>query len=111
MNTEFVWIGWNTEGTSDKIWGYFLTGVGNQEKYVRKDWHHTCAIFWAARSKAGTLHFKADTTGHDIDKLKLSKIKKGYRQITSEKLIELWPNFEEEFSQSLLYQKLAGKIR
>jgi hypothetical protein len=111
MNTQFVWIGHNTEGTSDKIWGYFLTGLGNQPQFASKDYGHSCAVFWAARGKAGTLHFKADQTGHTLRMLKESKVKKGYRSISETKLIELWPTFEEEFSQSLLFQKLAGKIR
>ena len=111
MQQEFVWIGWNTEGTSDKIWGYFLTNVNQQEKWQSKDWNHPCVVFWAARSKAGTLHFKSDVTGNNLHKLRDSKVKKGYQRITAEKLIELWPNFEQEFSESLLYQKLAGKIR
>lgn len=112
IENEFVFIGWNTEGTSDKIWGYFLRPT--QES---TNWWNTptkaagwnCCIFWGRRGKA--MSFKADVTGYELEKLVQSKLKKGYLKIDETKLHNIWPTFIEEAEAKLMWEVLAGKIK
>jgi hypothetical protein len=114
IENEFVFIGWNTEGTSDKIWGYFLRPTPEDTTRPfwmrpRKDQGWNCCIFWGRRGKA--MQFKADTTGHELDKLARSKIKKGYLKIDEAKLLNIWPTFIEEAEGKLMWEVLAGRVK
>jgi hypothetical protein len=57
------------------------------------------------------MQFKADVTGHELDKLKQSKLKKGYQQISQARLLEIWPTFIEEAEAKLMWDVLAGKVK
>ena len=59
IENEFVFIGWNTEGTSDKIWGYFLRPghAGTPSRWAPPNYGRHCCIFWGRRGKA--MKFKA----------------------------------------------------
>jgi len=114
IENEFVFIGWNTEGTSDKIWGYFLrpTPEGASTNWwgrPRKESGWNCCIFWGRRGKA--MSFKADVTGYELDKLVQSKLKKGYVKIDDAKLHKIWPTFISEAEGKLMWEVLAGKIK
>ena len=115
IENEFVFIGWNQEGTSDKIWGYFLRPTdpkGGQNwpwNAPTKDNGWNCCIFWGRRGKA--MSFKGDITGWELDKLAQSKIKKGYVRITEQKLLEIWPTFISEAEGKLMWEVLAGKVK
>jgi len=109
MTTEFVFIGWCQEGNSDKIWGYFLRPTPDAAAWTTKDWGYNCCIFWGRRGKA--MQFKADITGHDLNKLRESKLRKGYVKISPEKLLEIWPSFIEEAEAKLMWEVLAGKVK
>lgn len=112
IENEFVFIGWNQEGTSDKIWGYFLrpTPVDPTSNWwVTKTRGYNCCIFWGRRGKA--MQFKADVTGFELEKLTATKLKKGYVKITREKLLEIWPTFIQEAESKLMWDVLAGKIK
>lgn len=111
IENEFMFIGWNQEGTSDKIWGYFLrpTPEAETKTWITKTWGHNCCIFWGRRGKA--MQFKADTTGYSLDKLREGKLKKGYKQISRDKLLEIWPTFIEEAEAKLMWDVLSGKIK
>ena len=111
---EFVFIGWNQEGTSDKIWGYFLrpTAVDPKAYYwlkPSKDRGWNCCIFWGRRGKA--MQFKGDTTGHELDKLRRSKLNKGYVEISEKRLLEIWPTFITEAEGKLMWEVLAGTVK
>lgn len=108
MNTEFPFIGWCSEDNHDKVWGYFLRDKGTWAG-ASKEWGWNCVIFWARRGKA--MQFKADTTGSDLQKLVRSKLNKGYDRITYRKLIEIWPNFDKECEEKLMWDILAGKVK
>ena len=57
---EIVWLGWNYEGTSDKVWGYLRMADG---RYFS---------FWGRRGK--TLKFKDfGNDYHNVAKLQRSK--------------------------------------
>lgn len=110
IENEFAFISWNQEGTSDKIWGYFLrpTEVSVRRFATRQDgWN--CCIFWGRRGKA--MQFKGDVTGYELDKLKVSKLRKGYQKINEARLMEIWPTFISEAEAKLMWDVLAGKIK
>lgn len=113
IENKFAFIGWNQEGTSDKIWGYFLRPTNTegmtawQKPTPQRGWN--CCIFWGRRGKA--MQFKADVTGWDLDKLQASKIKKGYVSISEAKLLEIWPTFIQEAEAKLMWEVLAGKVK
>lgn len=115
IENEFVFIGWNTEGTSDKIWGYFLRPTEPDptvpwwNRNPTKQYGWNCCIFWGRRGKA--MSFKADVTGHDLEMLTASKLKKGYLKINETKLHAIWPSFIEEAEAKLMWDVLAGKIK
>lgn len=108
IENEFMFIGWSQEGTSDKIWGYFLRPTP-AVAWGTKDWGWNCCIFWGRRGKA--MQFKADVTGHELDKLRGSKLNKGYERISRDKLLEIWPTFIEEAEAKLMWDVLSGKIK
>lgn len=114
IENEFKFIGWNTEGNSDKIWGYFLrpTPEDTTSPYwmrPTKDRGWNCCIFWGRRGKA--MQFKADITGHELDKLVRSKLNKGYLKIDQAKLLNIWPTFITEAEGKLMWEVLAGKVK
>ena len=110
IEENFGFIGWNTEGTSDKIWGYFYRPTDTTvHTWYSKEYGWNCCRFWGARGK--TMHFKEDVTGHELDKLKRSKLREGYKIINSDKLIEIWPNFIKEAEEKLMWDVLAGKVK
>ncbi len=113
IENEFVFIGWNTEGTSDKIWGYFLRptntdGLSDWQK-PRKSRGWNCCIFWGRRGKA--MQFKGDITGWDLEKLQDSKLKKGYQSISEARLMEIWPTFIADAEAKLMWDVLSGKVK
>ena len=117
IENEFVFIGWNTEGNSDKIWGYFLRPTDSGKDPNAPWWRNAptkqngwnCCIFWGRRGKA--MQFKADVTGYELDKLVTTKLKKGYLKIDETKLHTIWPTFIEEAEAKLMWEVLAGKIK
>lgn len=111
IENEFGFIGWNTEGNSDKIWGFFHRPTPNfqPQRWGNPNHNQNVCVFWGRRGKA--MQFKGDISGHDLDKLKQSKLKKGYLQISEEKLLNIWPTFITEAEGKLMWDVLAGKIK
>lgn len=88
---KIYWAGWFKEGNSDKIWGIL-------------DVNNTYYNFWCRRS--AKMQFK------QADSLKYShKESKGYKNITPQKLEEIYPGFFEEAESNLVFDLMAGKVR
>jgi hypothetical protein len=112
MSTEFGFIGWNTVGTSDKVWGFFFRPTPDHKPtpwLADKNYGRNVCIFWAGRGKA--MQFKADTYGDDLVKLVRSKLKKGYLKIGEPKLHAIWPTFQNEMEMKLSFEILTGKVK
>ena len=109
ISEEFGFIGWCNEDNHDKIWGYFYRPTDTKGRYVTHSYGWNCCVFWAARGKA--MHFKADVTGHELEKLVRSKLKKGYQKISQPKLFEIWPSFITEAEGKLMWDVLSGKVK
>jgi hypothetical protein len=110
IENEFKFIGWNTEGNSDKIWGYFLRPghTGNTSRW-EPEHNRNCCIFWGRRGKA--MQFKADIVGYELEKLVRSKLNKGYLKIDQNKLLNIWPTFITEAEAKLMWDVLAGRVK
>jgi len=84
------WVGWFKEGTSDKLWGVLKSEHG--EVYYN---------FWCRRGSM--MQFKRVYSPEYYHKQK-----KGYVQITPEKLDEIYPTFMQEAEMKLMFANLAG---
>lgn len=115
MTTEFGFIGWSTEGTSDKIWGYFYRPTPDlnpailRHSWRDKNYGRNACTFWGRRGKA--MQFKASVVNDDLEKLKQSKLNKGYEAISEDKLMKIWPTFITEAEGKLMWEVLAGKVK
>jgi len=112
IENKFGFIGWSTEGTSDKIWGFFFRPTSNVHvsRYYPNHGQNV-VVFWGRRGKA--MQFKGDVYGWDLEKLRDSKLdpRKGYKEIDEAKLMVIWPNFIEEAEAKLMWDVLAGKVK
>lgn len=125
IENKFLFIGhcFDPSENHDKIWGYFLRpGYNSQWEHYSSysadqmklfygdafKGRNTCT-FWGRRGKA--MQFKASTMDHSLETLKNSKLKKGYKNISQEKLFQIWPTFIEEAEGKLMWEILAGKIK
>lgn len=85
------WVGWYNRDTADKLWG------------VLKDAQGEYYNFWCRRGHR--MQFKHTNTPkfqHKFDK--------GYRQITAQRLAEIYPNFMQEAEEQLTFKKLTGNV-
>jgi len=110
MQTEFGFVGWCHDPVEnhDKIWGYFYRPTKEYTWATKESGTHV-VVFWARRGKA--MQFKPDISGYELDKLALSKVRKGYNKISETKFLEIWPSFIQECEEKLMWDVLAGKVK
>lgn len=94
MNVE--WAGWYQEGTSDKLWGVLRV-------------ENTFYNFWCRRG--ARLQFKRNDDLRFYHKITREKLKKGYVEISTSRLVEIYPGFFEEAESNLVFNLMAGKVR
>ena len=87
---KVYWAGWYKLGTSDKIWG--ILQVGNA--YYN---------FWCRRG--AKMQFKKTN-----DLKYTHKRKKGYTEITSPTLADIYPGFFEEAQSNLVFALMADNV-
>ena len=104
MGTEYkiVWIGWNYEGTSDKVWGYLQMADG---RYFS---------FWGRRGK--TLRFKDFGNDHySVQKLSTAKAnakpEKRYNFVDPVDYNRLVKDFVEELELHCMAAILSDTVR
>ena len=85
---KITWVGWVCQGNSDKLWGVVQTGTNSYYN------------FWCRRGQA--MSFKKTSSPSYSHKKN-----KGYNEITTEKLEEIYPGFMEEAQNRLVYRVLA----
>ncbi len=94
---KFHWIGWNQQGTSDKVWGFCSAGDTSQ-----------CYVFWGRRGKA--LSFKKATVWESYS-LSSKKRDRGYQPVTEAQLREVWTTFDDDLQSRLCFAILADRVR
>jgi len=89
------WLGWckNPSDNSDKVWGIILL-----KPLTPYSWRETQYVtFWGRRGKR--LQTKiVELVEFDVDKLIISKTKKGYINIPNSDLSTVYPEFEDDLS-------------
>jgi len=109
----FKFIGWCCEtddkgSKHDKIWGYFDNGEPEGDRWSQTQ---KVYVFWGARGKKNTIHFKDAVLDHDLTKLRDNKrFGKGYEPISEEKLLKIWPTFHEDVDMKLCFDVLANRV-
>lgn len=96
---RYKFIGWCREGTSDKVWGVIPLREENwQGKYV---------IFWGRRGKKLQTKILEDSTWGINDKID-SKKERGYVEVDTTRLNELYPEFESDLSKTAMWAMLKA---
>ena len=93
---EFKYIGWCHESNHDKIWA----AVEIDGKYF---------AVWGRRGKA--LTFKRHSWFSTLLKVKLSKSKKGYNEVTTDNIDSIFPDFELEVQKQLMFAMMADSVK
>ena len=117
---KFEYIGWNTSGSSDKIWGIISAGENvytfwgrRGKKYQFKEDQFPKKKFsgWGGhrfgRAGMANVYTTGITTMEDAI---VEKIKKGYMDYTG-RTAELGNNFLSHFNEQLLLAKLTNTVR
>ena len=101
MSIDYKFIGWCQEGTSDKVWGVIKLRDGNS-------WDNdSYCTFWGRRGRA--LQTKVSVESEwDIEKLISNKSHKGYTEIDTDKLNEVYPEFEEDLEKTAMWAMLKA---
>ena len=92
---NFHFIGWNNEGSHDKIWTSFSDESGNYY------------IGWGRRGSK--LQFKRESSRPYTTER--SKKNRGYSEVDSFVLFTLFPAFEETVAELLFVRSLDGSLR
>lgn len=114
MSTQFGFIGWCNDPAEnhDKVWGYFYRPTPGYDDPNVPHWNkpqRNIVTFWARRGKA--MQFKAGKENSEVHKLVRSKLGKGYDRINDRRLQEIWPSFNQECEEKLMWDVLAGKVK
>jgi predicted DNA-binding WGR domain protein len=103
MNYE--WIGWCQEDSHDKVWGVMIL-ERDINKYVYNP-DHKVAVFWGRRGKKLQTKVSVESQ-RNINKFIDSKSRKGYNNVSFEKLNEVYPEFENDLHQTAFWASLKG---
>lgn len=99
---KYEFIGWCREGTSDKVWGVIPLKEGTSSSQVGK-----YVIFWGRRGNKLQTKVIEDSKwgiGFKID----SKKDRGYVEVDTTQLNELYPEFESDLSKTAMWAMLKA---
>ena len=95
---NYKFIGWCNEEGHDKVWGViFLEKPTNSWGYSNAK----CVSFWGRRGKK--LQTKMVVDDWELEKLIRSKTKKGYQTVDTNKLNDVYPEFEDDLSKTAMW--------
>jgi hypothetical protein len=98
MSLNYKFIGWCNEEGHDKVWGViYLEKPKNLYGYSESK----CVSFWGRRGKK--LQTKLVVDNWELEKLVNSKERKGYNQVDTKKLNEVYPEFEEDLGKTAFW--------
>ena len=99
---QYKFIGWCRDNDHDKVWGVIyledITKTAHYPSYAK------CLTFWGRRG--GKLQTKLSEDNRELRKIIDSKIQKGYKEIKSGKLSEIYPEFEHDLEKTAVYSIL-----
>ena len=102
---KYLWIGHCREGTSDKIWGMICLG-NDVEKYPWTS--HNYVAFWGRRGKKLQTKIHESLYLYDATKLCDKKQDRGYNTIDTDRLDEVYPEFENDLQATAVWAMLKA---
>lgn len=97
---KYKFIGWCREGTSDKVWGVIPLKEDLQAI-------NTYVIFWGRRGNKLQTKILRDSSWGIMDKID-SKKTRGYIEVDTTRLSELYPEFESDLSKTAMWAMLKA---
>lgn len=110
---NYKFIGWSTEGNSDKVWGVIFLENPDKDASYRAWWlpieynritHAKCVTFWGRRGKK--FQSKVSEDNYELAELIQSKLKKGYKSVDTSHLENVYPEFEKDLNKLALWSTL-----
>jgi predicted DNA-binding WGR domain protein len=97
MKFKFIGHCYNPSENHDKVWGAI---------YLDAPDAYPCRVLtvWGRRGKK--LSTKMVTNGNDLSKLIRAKENKGYREISKNRLDEVYPEFEDDLEKTAIWAML-----
>lgn len=85
----------------DKIWAILRFEQPQHSKYTFS--YDQCLVVWGRRGRKLQTQLAIDN--HDLYLRMSSKIKKGYQSIDSERLSEVYPDFEKDLEKTVFWAR------
>lgn len=101
---KYKFIGWCREGTSDKVWGVIPLQEATLETMVKTGKY---VVFWGRRGKKLQTKILEDSVWGIRDKID-SKKDRGYEEVNTSRLNELYPEFEHDLSKTTMWAMLKA---
>ena len=98
---NYKFIGWCREDNHDKVWGVIYLEKQPIGARVWGNQNVKCVSFWGRRGKK--LQTKMVFDDWELEKLIRSKTKKGYQEVDTNKLNEVYPEFEQDLSKTAFW--------
>ena len=89
----------------DKFWGVLVLNDINAVKIGGKNFHKYFWCWWAQRGKSISVK-KHLYNIYSISKYEKQKINNKYEPITTDKLLEMWPEFYNQLECRMLFEAL-----
>ena len=95
-------VGWCNEDGHDKVWGVIMLEDGggrfSDNKYVS---------FWGRRGKKLQTKMFSDT-GYGMSRMFDKKLNKGYEQVDTDRLSEVYPEFQDDLEATGVWALLKA---
>lgn len=103
MAIDFGFIGWFKEENHDKVWGIiWLEPLRNPGGFYNNN--RKCITFWGRRGKK--LQSKLTFGGSQLYSKVDEKKSKGYKEIDTTKLNEIYPEFQKDLQKLAVWSML-----
>ena len=98
---DYRFIGWCKEGKHDKVW------IAVQLSKYNIDTHDSGKVLTIWGRRGGSLRSKIVDDDNDLYKLIISKRNKGYEQLSTEYLGNVYPEFKADLEKQYIWSMLA----
>lgn len=104
---DIKWVGHCTFDDSDKIWGWFTYNDPTVSTNAPKPSH--AYVFWARTGKSPFFkkHINSD---YGLRRLQEKKEERNYHEITTARLIDMWPSLYEDVNNKFVFHMLANDL-
>lgn len=106
---DIRWAGHYAPG--NKVWGWFVdTEKAAAAQAANRYWNNRESYcFWAVVGK--TISLNKHTGGvWSVEQLEKKKLANQYQQITTEQLLDMWPDFYQDMHNRYIFATLSDRI-